>query len=312
MTTHRFSPLLSAHPLVVVDGAMATELEKLGVDTANELWSATALIDHRDAVAQVHRDYFEAGAHIATTNTYQANVPAFMASGLSESESVQLIKTAVNIAVKTRNEYAAEHPEQPGHLVVAASIGPYGAYLADGSEYTGAYSLTRQEFKDFHRQRLQLVDQAGADAFALETMPNAEEVHALTELLADEFPQAEAWVSFSLKDAEHLRDGTSLADIVPLLDASSQVLAIGLNCTAQENVESAIRALKTLTDKPVIVYPNSGEKYDPVTKTWASADADASFAANAPIWKDAGAHLIGGCCRTTPADIAEVVGASRP
>lgn len=306
MTTHRLSELLNTSPLVVVDGAMATELEKLGVDTANELWSATALIDHREAVAQVHRDYFEAGAHIATTNTYQANVPAFMASGLSESESVQLIKTAVNIAVKTRNEYAAEHPEQPDHLVVAASIGPYGAYLADGSEYTGAYSLTAEGYKDFHRQRLHLVDEAGADAFVLETMPNGEEVRALVELLADEFPDAEAWVSFSLKDADHLRDGTALADILPVLEASAQVLAVGLNCTAQVNVEPAIRALKSLTGKPIIVYPNSGEKYDPATKTWAPAGADASFATNTPVWKDAGARLIGGCCRTTPADIAEV------
>lgn len=306
MTTHRLSKLLNTRPLVVVDGAMATELEKLGVDTANELWSATALIDHRDAVAQVHRDYFEAGAHIATTNTYQANVPAFMASGLSESESVELIKTAVNIAVKTRNEYAVEHSDQPDGLVVAASIGPYGAYLADGSEYTGAYSLSRGQFKDFHRQRLQLVDAAGADAFALETMPNGEEVRALVELLADDFTDAEAWVSFSLKDSEHLRDGTALAEIMPLLNASPQILAVGLNCTAQANVEPAVRALKALTDKPIIVYPNSGEEYDPVTKTWAPAGVDASFATYAPVWQDAGARVIGGCCRTTPADIAEV------
>ncbi|MBM7052289.1 homocysteine S-methyltransferase [Rothia sp. ZJ1223] len=306
MTTHRFSQLLATDPLVVADGAMATELEKLGVDTANQLWSATALIDHPQAIAEVHRSYFEAGAHIATTNTYQANVPAFVESGLTEAESVQLVKKAVNIAVKTRHEYAEENHQDARLLVVAASIGPYGAYLADGSEYTGNYSLTLTEFKDFHRQRMQLVDEAGADVFALETMPNGDEVRALVDLLAQEFSESEAWVSLSLKDSHHLCDGTALSELLPVLDASPQVVAVGLNCTAQENVEPALRALSALTTKPLITYPNSGEEYDPVTKTWALKDSTANLALNTEWWQAAGARVIGGCCRTAPADIAEI------
>lgn len=305
MTTNRFSQLLASHQHVVLDGAMATELEKRGVDTASDLWSATALIDHPERVKDVHTSYFEAGAHIATTNTYQANVPAFTAHGLSETESERLIKAAVHIAVTARNEYAAGHPES-SDLVVAASIGPYGAFLADGSEYTGNYHLNTQDYKNFHRQRLHLVSEAGADVFALETMPNAGELHALIELLDEEFQDAEAWVSLSLKDSEHLCDGTALSEIIPLLEACPRLLAVGVNCTAQQNVEPALRVLKELTSKPLIVYPNSGEEYDPVTKTWTAGGEGASFTANTPVWKQNGAHIVGGCCRTTPADIAEI------
>lgn len=309
MATQRLSTLLAATAPLVVDGAMATELEKLGVDTANDLWSATALLTHPEAVAQVHRNYFEAGANLAITNTYQANVSAFLAHGFTAQESENVVKKAVHIAVTERDRYMERHPG--AKVAVAASIGPYGAYLADGSEYTGAYNLPDATYREFHRQRIALADAAGADCFAFETMPNADETHALVGLLADEFPESQAWFSFSVKDPHHLADGTPLAELISALNTADQVLALGVNCLTQQLVEPALNHLRSLTEKPLVAYPNSGESYDPATKTWHPAGAGASFALNTSVWVEAGARLIGGCCRTTPQDIAEVSRAVR-
>lgn len=304
MSGSRLSDLLAHTQYPVLDGAMATELEKLSVDTASDLWSAAALLHQPEAIAQVHRSYFEAGAHCATTNTYQANIVAFQEVGLSESESAQLIRQAVHIALQARHEVINLYPGRV--MVVAGSVGPYGAYVADGSEYTGSYELTDQGYRDFHRPRLALLQEAGVDCIALETMPNGGEVKALLGLLADEFPLVEAWLSFSLADANHLCDGTPLAEVMPLVNESQQVLAVGLNCTALKMVEPALRSLSALTDKPLLAYPNSGETYDPVTKTWHEAPAGSSLGSWAPRWVEAGARMVGGCCRTSPADIAEL------
>ncbi|GGH66994.1 homocysteine S-methyltransferase [Rothia aerolata] len=302
------SGLLEAVEHPIIDGAMATELEKLGVDTAQELWSAAALLNQPEAIAAVHRSYFEAGAHVATTNTYQANIAAFEARGLTAAQSADLIKRAVHIAVEVRNNFAASVQDGAPRLV-AGSVGPYGAYLADGSEYTGAYRLTDAEFRDFHRQRLALMLEAGADFLALETMPSGPEVLALLGLLADEFPESEAWLSLSLEDSEHLRDGTSLVALADAINASQQVKAVGLNCTALENVAPALAVLGGLVDKPLLVYPNSGEIYHADTKTWSAAPQSQSFGALVPDWIEKGAVLVGGCCRTTPADISEIASA---
>lgn len=304
--SNALSALLKTKKHPVIDGAMATELEKLGVDTAHELWSAAALLNQPEVIARVHHAYFEAGADFATTNTYQANIAAFVAQGLTHDQSAELIKSAVHIAVASRNEWCVAHGVSAAEKLVAASVGPYGAYLADGSEYTGAYSLTDAEFRDFHRPRMELMQEAGADFFALETMPNAPEVVALLGLLADDFADAEAWLSLSLADADHLCDGSAVRDLAPLVNASDQVVAVGLNCTALENVAPALEFFSSVFDKPLLVYPNSGEKYDPATKTWTPAEPGDTFQTLVPSWLEAGATMIGGCCRTTPADIAQI------
>lgn len=302
MLGSRLSDLLAHTQYPVLDGAMATELEKLGVATASDLWSAAALLHQPEAIAQVHRSYFEAGANCATTNTYQANIAAFEQIGLSEVQSAELIRQAVHIALQARHEVTNLYPERV--MVVAGSVGPYGAYLADGSEYTGAYRLSDREYRDFHRPRLALLQEAGVDCFALETMPNLGEVKALLGLLADEFPETEAWLSLSLADDGRLCDGTPLAEVMALVNESQQVLAVGLNCTALERVEPALQSMGALTDKPLLAYPNSGETYDPITKTWHEAAAGKDLRSWVPRWLEAGARMVGGCCRTSPADIA--------
>ncbi|MCG0792264.1 homocysteine methyltransferase [Lactiplantibacillus plantarum] len=285
---------------VVSDGAMATELEKRGVATNSALWSATAMLDHPDAIQAVHQSYLDAGAKIMTTNTYQANVPAFEQAGIAAAQARQLIQQAVTIAHTARD---ASHVTD---AVIAGSIGPYGAYLADGSEYTGAYQLTPSAYQDFHRERLASIMAAGVDVLALETMPRLDEVQALVQLITTTWPQQPYWVSFSIKDPQTLCDGTSLAVAAKWVAAQPNVVAVGVNCTTLENIAPALTTLKAAVAVPLIVYPNSGDQYDPVTKTWQETHLSHQFASFVPQWLAAGARIIGGCCRTTPKDIATV------
>ncbi|MCT3236197.1 homocysteine S-methyltransferase [Lactiplantibacillus plantarum] len=285
---------------VVSDGAMATELEKRGVATNSALWSATAMLDHPDAIQAVHQSYLDAGAKIMTTNTYQANVPAFEQAGIAAAQARQLIQQAVTIAHTARD---ASHVTD---AVIAGSIGPYGAYLADGSEYTGAYQLTPSAYQDFHRERLALIMAAGVDVLALETMPRLDEVQALVQLITTTWPQQPYLVSFSIKDPQTLCDGTSLAAAAKWVAAQPNVVAVGVNCTTLENIAPALTTLKAAVAVPLIVYPNSGDQYDPVTKTWQATHLSHQFASFVPQWLAAGARIIGGCCRTTPKDIATV------
>ncbi len=319
---------------LILDGAMATELEGLGVDTSTPLWSATALAEHPEAVRAVHEAYYRAGAQVATTNTYQANIPAFTAAGWSASEADALLQRAVTLAREARDSAAPDG-------WVAGSVGPYGAYLADGSEYTGRYQLSEEGFRDFHRPRLRALLGAGAEALALETMPHAGEVRALVRQLAQEFPDARAWVSLSVRQASGggtetddqagsgggagadgggadggteadgagepvLCDGTALPEVAALLEQSPQVVAVGVNCLPIPRVTPALRALRRGTAKPLVAYPNSGERYDPVTKSWEPAPGPASPADAAAAWAASGARLIGGCCRTAPSDIRRI------
>jgi len=288
--------------IVISDGAMATELEKRGVATDSALWSATAMQSQPAAITAVHQSYFAAGAQIATTNTYQANVPAFVQAGIPAMQARQLIQKAVTLANQARDDYAAQHAGF--HGVVAGSIGPYGAYLADGSEYTGKYHLDEVAYQAFHRERLQLITQVGVDVLALETMPNFEEVQALVHLVTAEFPDQPYWVSFSIENPTTLCDGTSLATAARWVAQQPNVVAVGVNCTRLENIEPALKTLRAAVDIPLIVYPNSGDEYDPITKTWQPNADSQPYGSFVPSWMAAGANVIGGCCRTTPADIA--------
>lgn len=302
---------LRSKQLLVVDGAMATELEKRGIDTSSDLWSATALIEAPQKITAVHRSYFEAGADVAITNTYQANVAAFERQGLNRVQSEALITQAVRCAQEARADFYASLTSKQRALrakvpLVAGSVGPYGAYLADGSEYTGNYSLTENEYQSFHYPRLALMDKAGVDLFAIETQPNFDETRALLDLISQKFPHQTAWLSFSVKDSTHLCDGTPIAQAVQYFEQYKQVTAIGVNCLALEKVEAVIKNIKKKTNKPIIVYPNNGDQYDPHTKTWNSNQNSATFSELVPLWQAAGARLIGGCCRTTPADIADI------
>lgn len=305
--------LLSTQPMVVLDGAMATELEHRGCDLNDALWSARVLIEQPELIRQVHYDYLAAGADVVTTASYQATFEGFAKRGFDEAEATSLMKRSVELACEARDSFWADPANHVGRQrpLVAASVGPYGAMLADGSEYRGHYGLTVEQLMDFHRKRLAVLLKAGADLLAGETFPCPEEAVAIARLLKEEFPNAVAWISFSCKDAHHLSQGERLDDAVRLLQPFEQIAAIGVNCTAPEFIDSLVHDAHAVTNKPVLVYPNSGETYDPSTKCWHGPAEQDFFARSAANWRKAGAALIGGCCRTTPADIRAVAGLVR-
>ncbi len=295
--------LLDKQDFLLLDGALATELEARGCHLADSLWSARVLVENPELIREVHLDYFRAGAQCAITASYQATPASFAALGLDEAQSRALIGKSVELARKAREAWLAENP-QAGTLLVAGSVGPYGAYLADGSEYRGDYQRSTEEFQAFHRSRVEALLDAGADLLACETLPNFAEIKALAALLTA-WPRARAWFSFTLRDSEHLSDGTPLREVVAFLSHYPQVVAVGINCIALENATAALQHLHGLTSLPLVVYPNSGEHYDAASKTWhRHREHCARLADYLPQWRAAGARLIGGCCRTTPEDIA--------
>ncbi|MDN4081516.1 homocysteine S-methyltransferase [Paenibacillus polymyxa] len=307
--------ILNKFQLIVLDGAMATELERHGHDLNDSLWSAKILYEHPDSIKRVHRDYFEAGADCAITASYQATVEGYVQRGLSENEALKLIQSSVQIAVQARDEFwadvtaTASQQTRPKPLV-AASVGPYGAFLADGSEYRGDYKLSEEQLMEFHRPRMKALIEAGADILACETIPCMVEARAIARLLK-EFPGTYAWISFSAKDEQHISNGESIAACAKWLNEHEQVAAVGINCTLPKFIPSLIHEIHSHTDKPVVVYPNLGEEYEPVTKTWQGHTCTETFGQSARQWYEAGARMIGGCCRTQPQDIREIVAWSR-
>ncbi|NXZ96216.1 homocysteine S-methyltransferase [Lactobacillus salivarius] len=297
-----FTEFLTKHT-VVLDGAMSTPLERLGADTNNDLWTAKALIDNEELVYEVHKMYFEAGADLIITDTYQANVQAFEKVGYSEKEARNLIKKAVKIAQKARDDYENKTGK---HNYIAGTIGPYGAYLANGSEYRGDYELSTKEYQQFHLPRIEELATTGVDILAIETQPKLDEVLAIIELLKEKYPQQKVYVSYTLSDDDTISDGTPLPRAIHALEDYLQVIAVGINCVKLELVEPALKNMKEITDKYLIVYPNSSAVYDPKSKTWSQPKTSATFEELIPNWYDAGARIIGGCCTTGPKEIKTV------
>jgi homocysteine S-methyltransferase len=292
---------------MVLDGALATELEGRGADLKDPLWSAKCLIERPELIREVHLDYFRAGADVATTATYQATFEAFARRGIGGQVAARLMCDAVILALAARDEFWAIEANRSGRLrpLVAASIGPYGAMLADGSEYRGHYALDDIALADFHRPRLRLLAHAGADLLACETIPCLREARVLASLLQD-FPDVCAWISFSCKDGEHDCEGEDIGMCAAELQGLPQIVAVGVNCTPPQYVASLLRRMHAETDKPLLVYPNSGECYDASSKQWSGDPGARRFGEQARVWYSEGARLIGGCCRTGPEQIRSV------
>jgi homocysteine S-methyltransferase len=282
---------------MIIDGGLSNALEDRGNDLSSDLWTAELLRDAPGEIAAVHRAYFDAGARVATTASYQASVPGFVQAGMSSAEAETLIRLSVTIARDVRDEL-----DEPGGLV-AASVGPYGAVLADGSEYTGRYGLTTTQLYDFHRPRLELLASAGPDMFAVETIPDVDEAAVLAGLL-DEIG-VPAWLSFTI-DADRTRAGQPLSEAFAVVAGVDAVVATGVNCCAPADVLAAVRTAHAVTGKPAVAYPNSGQAWDSVHHTWLGEPSyDLGLV---PAWIDSGVEYVGGCCRIGPADIAALAG----
>jgi len=302
-----FEEALLRDEVILLDGGLATELETQGFDIAGELWSAALLESNPRAIVNAHRAYLDTGADCIISASYQASREGFMSLGLSAAAADKLIVSSVELARTARDEFLAANPQVESFPMVAASVGPYGAALADGSEYTGGYDISAAELREFHKPRLEILDRSGADVIACETIPDIVEAQVLCELLGD--VATPAWIAFSCRDEQRISDGTLLREAVALFADHPRVLAAGINCTPPGLITALIaEAQLGAPRKATVVYPNSGETYYAADNSWSGTTCDLDGGFPVSDWHDAGAKLIGGCCRTGPAHI-EAIGA---
>jgi homocysteine S-methyltransferase len=290
---------------ILIDGGLATQLEALGCDIGNALWSASLLQTNPEAIVQAIRAYLDVGAECVATATYQASREGFATLGLSGDEANELMSLSVDLAVRARDEFLAANPDTDYVPFIAASVGPYGAMLHDGSEYQGKYGVSAATLREFHEARLNLFDESEADILALETIPSRLEAEVLAELLSD--CDTPAWISFSCGDDTHISDGTPITEVVAPFNDHPTVIAVGVNCTPPQFVPELVRKVRAAAPaKSVIAYPNSGEVYDAESGSWSGTVTPGDCATAALAWIEAGASIVGGCCRMGPEHIRAI------
>jgi homocysteine S-methyltransferase len=288
--------------LHVLDGGMATELERRGCDISGPLWSAKILDTSPNIIQQVHLDYLRAGADCISTVSYQVSALGYAELGRPRRDAARALRHSVAIAEAAREEYSRES-NRP--VLIAASLGPYGAALRNGAEFHGRYDIDFESLIAFHAERLAVLAETNADLVALETIPSLDESLAILAALAD-FPSLQAWLSFTCQDGVHVVHGEPFAECADMLSNSEQVVAVGVNCTQPRFINALIGAAKAATAMSVFAYPNSGETWDATSHSWHGASEVSSYGALASAWFASGAQAVGGCCRTTPAHIQAV------
>jgi len=295
--------MLNLDQVTVLDGGLATELEARGHDLSGRLWSARMLCDEPTEIEDVHLAFYRAGAQVAITSSYQASFDGFAREGIDGTGAAMLMRRSLELAERARARRLAEL-SVGAELHVAASIGPYGAARADGSEYRGYDGVTRDDLVSFHAPRLAELVDAGAELFAVETLPAVEEAVVVRDLLAAH-PQVRAWISFSCRDGATISDGTAIEDAVAEAVASPQVIAVGVNCLEPSLVEELLARAARITARPLVAYPNDGRIWDAGARSWSGASA--AFGPDSVLrWRDLGARLIGGCCGVGPAAIERI------
>lgn len=290
---------LAAGP-VVLDGGLSNQLAAQGCVLSDELWSARLLLDEPRQVVAAHRAYFEAGAQVATTASYQASRSGFAGRGVDPAKADRLLGLSVELARLAAEEVAAERGDGLPRWV-AASVGPYGAVLADGSEYRGHYGLSASQLAEFHRPRLEALAAAGPDVLAVETVPDLLEASVLADCVRG--LGVPVWFSFGAADGL-TRGGEPLSEAFALVSDVPEVVAVGVNCCAPREVEPAVALAAEVTGLPAVAYPNSGEGWDGTARDWTG---EPTFdPARVAGWVAAGARLVGGCCRVGPAEVARL------
>ncbi len=280
---------------VVLDGGLSTQLEARGHDVNDRLWTGRVLLDDPSAITRAHADFVDAGAQVVISASYQVSRPGFVAEGLTEGDADEALLASI----------AAAREAATGEVRVAASVGPYGAILHDGSEYRGRYGLTHQQLVDFHAARLAVLAEGNPDLLAVETIPDADEGRALVEVL-DGHPDLPAWMTFSAADDARTCAGQPIEEAVTVAASSPSVMAVGVNCTDPRNVTPLLRRMRAVTDLPLVVYPNAGGSWNPGTGAWDDALAEGFAPALVEVWQQGGAVAIGGCCGTGAGAIADL------
>ena len=291
------------HTVTVLDGGLATSLEALGHDLSGALWSARLLHDQPDAISEVHQNHITAGARIVTTASYQVSRSGFLSNGRTESQADAAIVQSVELA----RAVAEAHTDRTGERVlVAGSMGAYGATLADGSEYRGDYQISESALTEFHRERLLSMTQAAPDLLAFETIPSLLEVRVINQLLSTEYTQIPAWISCSAADATSIADGAPVSTVLDGITADC-IVAFGFNCIAPELATPLLQSIVTQRPElPRIVYTNSGRTWDALNRMWLDEGTDHVAEQTLAEWQSLGARIIGGCCGLGEAHISNV------
>jgi homocysteine S-methyltransferase len=298
--------------LRVLDGGLATELERAGCDLTSPLWSGEVLVAQPEKVLAVHRSYLEAGADCLLTASYQISTMGFQEIGLgtpaAERAAREAIQQSVALAEQARREYMRSETtaaQKPRRIWIVGSLGAYGAALHNGAEFHGNYEVGPAKLVTFHAERIDAMRDTNADFLAFETVPSLAEAKAILEALAS-FPDLAAYISFTCRDDAHTGYGEPIEDCARLLDSASNIVAIGINCTAPRYILPLIRKIRAVSTKRIAVYPNSGEIWEAETRGWTGRSDPGAFGDMAHDWRRAGADWIGGCCRTGPEHIRAV------
>lgn len=301
------APFLGGGNTLILDGGLATELEHRGFDLDDDLWSAKILLENPEAIRELHLDYLYAGADCLITSTYQATFQGLMARGLTHDSAAGLMRLSVDLAVQARNRFWQNKTNRANRSrpLIAAGVGPYGAFLADGSEYRGDYELDTAGLVDFHRERWHLLANSTADFLLCETIPSIQEAKAYLHL-SQETPGRKVALAFSCRDGLSISDGTKIAEFPKDLFDYENLISIGINCTNPRFIPSLIQQFEAKTDLPIIIYPNSGEDWDAENHQWTGTTHPEEFGTAVREWRRMGASIIGGCCRTGPKHIRAI------
>ena len=288
----------------IIDGGLSNELEELGCTLNHKLWTARLLDSEEESIKKVHLNYMRAGAQCIATVSYQASMKGFMDHGYSERKAEELILKSVRLAEEARDIFYSENSSHQ-KVYIAASIGPYGAYLADGSEYRGDYKISFDELKSFHERRISIFENSSADILAFETIPSHLEAEVIAELTMSS--NKPSWVSFSCSDQGHISDGTAISTCARIFDDHPSVFALGANCISPDLILGIVNSIKESgTDKKIIIYPNSGGKYDSQGKKWYANEELFSLKNHAKDWIESGVDILGGCCKIGSSEISEL------
>lgn len=293
---------------MVIDGGLSTALAELGLDLDHPLWTARALLDPApDAehpVTAAHLAFLRAGARVLITSSYQASRHGLRAAGAPDDATAdRLLARTTALARAAVARFAGERPDVAATVRVGASVGPYGAVLADGSEYRGNYAVDHTDLVAFHRERLAVLAASGPDLLVVETLPGPFEALAIADASSQLSRPLPAWVSFTFADAAHTADGSPLDEAADAAARVPDVEAVGVNCTAPHHVAAIVHRLHERTGLPVVAYPNLGQRWDPATNEWRGHDADWP-PDDVASWAASGARWIGGCCGVGPAGVS--------
>lgn len=281
----------------VLDGGLSFPLEEKKIRMNTNLWTAELLISKPELIREVHINYIDSGAKIITTSSYQASFKSLKKRGYSEIQSKNIILKSVEIVEEIKKNYNNK-------IIIAASIGPYGSYLADGSEYVGNYDINEETFFDFYKKKVDLLDSSSADVLAFETIPSYKEAKVISNILKE--TKKQSWISFSCKNQKEISDGTKLEKCCEYLNNHSKIFGVGVNCTSPKYISKLISILKRkLKNKKIIIYPNSGEIYDGKNKNWIG-NSNITFESYIDEWLNLGVDILGGCCRVGTKEIKKI------